>query len=113
MELSTFIIWSIIIIFAIVILVFWLFQQSNFKQKITYKDRLFWSLVISGFAVFIFGIIMKPYITYNYCSTFGINDSPFHISIISCKDAIWWILLLLYLIVNIFLHLLLINMYEF
>jgi len=108
MELSTFIIWSIVMVFAPIILIFWLFQQSNFKQQITYKDRLFWSLVISAFAVFIFGIIMKPYITYNYCSAFTPG-----ITIISCKDAIWWILLILYLIINIFLHLLLLNMYEF
>lgn len=112
MEILTFIIWSVIIILASIILVYILLSPKNFKQPVSRADRVFWSLVISGFAVFIFGIIAKPYIRYNYCQNLDLYGNA-NYPIFTCGEATWLILLFLYLVVNIFLHLLLFNMYYF
>ena len=48
-----------------------LFNPKNYTQKITESDRILWSLIVAIFVTLIFGLIMKPYITYNYCSIPG------------------------------------------
>lgn len=71
MELTHFIIWLLVIIFAVFIINLLLFNPKNYTQKITESDRILWSLIVAIFVTLIFGLIMKPYITYNYCSIPG------------------------------------------
>ena len=113
MELITFIIWSVVIILTTIILVYLLLNPKNFNQEITNRTRLFWSLVISGFAIFIFGLVAKPYINYNYCMPFNANAGFFKVTVINCDTALWLILLFSYLFLNVFLQLLLFNMRYF
>lgn len=110
MELTTFILWIIIIIFTVFILVVFLLKPSHFRQKVSHHDRILWSLVIATFATLIFGLIVKPYITYNYCIPPTLLSTFFPGT--SCSEISSFILWLLELVGFLLLILLLINSFT-
>lgn len=107
MELIQFIIWLIVIVLTVFILSMVLFKPNNFKQKITNSDMILWSLVVAIFAGLIFGLIAKPYISYNYCKVpsffliFGSNPS--------CGQVAGFILYTMQIIAFLIILLLLVN----
>src|SRR6516164_2390284 len=106
MELVQFLIWVLVIWLDSFLLSVVLLKTVHFKQK---PKVLQLSLIIALFASLLFGIITKPYITYNNCSNYNIKYSIFTLPVIKCPQALWLILLFFYLAGYIWLYLILFN----
>jgi hypothetical protein len=80
MKLLVFIFWCLFILFGSFILLTFLFQLINWKQKVTTDVSRTWAFIFSIFIVSIFGLVVKDMITYTYgqdCSPiFGIPTGP-------------------------------------
>ncbi len=107
MELTRFIFWLLVIIFTVFIISALLFNPKNYTQKITESDRILWSLIVTIFVTLIFGLIMKPYITYNYCVVPG--WLAFLGYKLTCEDVSHFILWTLGFVAFLLLILLLVN----